>query len=76
MINTLKIKGRMAEKALTNQETSKRMNMSAYTYRRKIRNEVPMTLEESEQLSDVLDISIEEYPEFFLFQKLQKSNLN
>lgn len=76
MINTLKIKGRMAEKGLTNQKTSQRMNMCAYTFRRKIKNEVPMTLEEAENLAIILDITIEEFPESFLIKTLQNATKN
>ena len=66
MINSAKIKGRIAEKGLTNQEIAPQIPCSAHTFGKKINNGTPMTLEEAIILSNILCITKEEFPEFFL----------
>ena len=73
MVNTLKIKGRMAEKNLTIQLIAPKVGCSAYTLGRKIANKKPINLEEVIALSDILDIEEQEFSEFFLQRKLQNT---
>lgn len=76
MVNTEKIIGRMAEKNKTRQDTAEYLNMSTYTYRKKLHNRTPMTLEEASDLAIFLDISEEEFSDFFLTSKLQNATKN
>lgn len=66
MINTSKIKGRMAEKNVTNKELSKCVSLSEFSLRRQLRNEIPMRLETAQKIQIRLDITDLEFPEFFL----------
>lgn len=68
---TMKIKEKVEEKGMTYKELAKLMEMSAYTLRRKIKNIVPITIEEAERMSKILDIKDEEFCSIFLKQKLQ-----
>ena len=73
MINTSKVKGRIVEKGKTIQAIAPKIPCSPYILVRKIANESPMSLEEAIILSEELDISKEEFAEFFLQQKLQNT---
>ena len=73
MINTQKVKGRIVEKGLTIQLIAPKIPCSAYTLGQKIGNETPMNLEEAMILSDELDITKEEFADFFLNEKLQNT---
>lgn len=66
MINTAKVKGRIVERGLTIQAIAPKAGCSAYTMGRKIANETPINLDEVMILAEVLKISNEEFPEFFL----------
>lgn len=73
MINTAKIKGRIVEKGLTIQAIAPKIPCSAYTLGQKIGNESPMNLEEAMVLVEELDITKEEFADFFLIKKLQNT---
>ncbi len=73
MVNTLKFKGRMAEKEKTIQKLAPIVGCSAYTLGRKIANEAPMTIEEAMILSEELEIYNEEFADFFLQNELQNT---
>jgi transcriptional regulator with XRE-family HTH domain len=73
MPNTMKIREKVEEREMTYKELAKLMEMSAYTLRRKIKNIVPMTIEEAERMSNILDIKDEEFSSIFLKQKLQNT---
>lgn len=66
MINTQKIKGRIVEKGKTIQSIAPKIPCSPYTLGQKIANESPMSLEEASVLSEELDITENEFAEFFL----------
>ena len=76
MINTSKVKGRMIEKGKTMQSIAPKIPCSPYTLGRKIANKAPMNLEETIILCNELDITEEEFAEFFLQQKLQNTTSN
>lgn len=73
MVNTAKIKGRIVEKGKTIQAIAPKVPCSAYTLGQKIANETPINLEEVIVLCDELDITENEFPEFFLQKKLQNT---
>lgn len=65
MINTAKIRGRIAEKGLTLQSLSKELNILPYTLERKISGQSKMTLEEAELLQRFLAIPDGNFEEYF-----------
>lgn len=67
MINTAKIRGRIAEKGLTLQSLSKELNISPYTLERKISGQSKMTLEEAELLQRFLAIPDGNFEEYFFY---------
>lgn len=73
MINTAKVKGRIVEKGKTIQAIAPKIPCSPYTLGQKISNETPMNLEEAMILSEELEITKEEFAEFFLNEKLQNA---
>lgn len=73
MINTAKVKGRIVEKGKTIQAIAPKIPCSPYTLGQKISNETPMNLEEAMILSEELEITKEEFAEFFLNEKLQNT---
>ena len=73
MINTSKIKGRIVEKGKTIQSIAPKIPCSAYTLGQKLSNESPINLEEVMVLCDELDITNNEFAEFFLLKKLQNT---
>lgn len=73
MINTSKVRGRIVEKGKTIQAIAHKIPCSPYILGRKIANESPMNLEEAIILSDELDITKEEFADFFLQRKLQNT---
>lgn len=73
MVNTAKIKGRIVEKGKTIQSIAPKIPCSPYTLGQKIANETPINLDEVIALCDELDISKEEFAEFFLQTKLQNT---
>lgn len=66
MINTAKLKGRMAEMELTQKDIAKEMKLATPTVNQKINNLRPMSLEEAEQLSKILKIESAEFGKYFL----------
>lgn len=58
MINTNKIKGRMAELELTQKDVAKMLNIAQATANQKINNVRPLTLVEAEKLCEILEMGI------------------
>lgn len=65
MINTNKIKGRMAELELTQKDIAKMLNIAQATANQKINNVRPLTLVEAEKLCEILEISPSEFNIYF-----------
>ncbi len=65
MINTSKIKGRLAELGLTQKDIAKALDIAQPTANQKINNIRPMDLNEAEQLAKLLQISAEEFQVYF-----------
>ena len=70
MVNTNKLKGRMAEKGLTLDKLAFEVGLSSCTLGKKIRNLAHTTLEEAGALSAILDIPKNEIVDYF-FQGLE-----
>ena len=68
MINTNKIKGRMAELQLTQKDVAKVLNIAQSTANQKINNIRPMDLDEAEKICDLLKIKPTEF-EIYFFNK-------
>lgn len=73
MINTQKVKGRIVEKGKTIQAIAPKIPCSPYTLGQKIANETPINLDEVMVLCKELEITEEEFSEFFLQEKLQNT---
>ncbi|OSA88357.1 UNVERIFIED_ORG: transcriptional regulator [Clostridium botulinum] len=67
MINTRKIKGRMAELGLTQQDIAKKLGIAKPTVSQKINNVRPMGLSEAEKMSVLLKIDINQFPVYFFY---------
>lgn len=67
MINTRKVKGRMAEMGLTQKDIASKdvWGCALPTVSQKINAVRPITLEEADRLAEKLNLSTEEYREFF-----------
>ena len=65
MVNTDKIKGRMRELRLTQNIVAKRLGISQAAANQKINNTRCFTLEEAEQLSDLLELTDEDFKVYF-----------
>ena len=65
MINTAKIKGRMAEKEETTQKLAPKIPCTPYTLGQQISNKKPMTITTAEKLAELLSITDEEFVEFY-----------
>lgn len=70
MINTAKLKGRIAEKEKTIQIIAPEIPCSPYTLGQQILNKVSMNLDTAEKLCEILDITEDEFAEFFFTQKV------
>ena len=68
MINTNKIKGRMAELQITKKDVANSFVLEQPTVNQKINNIRPMDLNEAEKLSDLLDIKPEDFAVYFFYR--------
>lgn len=66
MINTLKIKGRIAELGLKQGDIASKLGLSPATVSQKINGLRPMSLDEAEKIADILRIPDHQFKEFFL----------
>ena len=65
LINTSKIKGRLAEKGLTQKDVAGALGVSQTTANHFINNTRPMDLDEAEKLAALLCIKPEEFQVYF-----------
>lgn len=70
MINTKKIKGRMAELGLTQKDISTALNLSQSTVSQKINNIRIMNLDEAECLAKLLLLSSEDIETYFFYTEV------
>ncbi len=68
MINTNKIKGRMAELQLTQKDVAQALNLAQPSVNQKINNIRPMDLTEAEKLSELLCIPSNEFATYFFYR--------
>lgn len=68
LINTLKIKGRMAEMQITQKDVAVELGIAQPTANQKINNIRPMDLEEAEKLSIMLKIPPGEFGTYFFYK--------
>lgn len=69
MVNTAKLKGRIAEKGKTIQSLASKIPCSGYTLGKKISNETPMRIEEARILAKELDIKDDEIVLYFFYDE-------
>lgn len=67
LINTNKIKGRMAELQITQKDVATSLGLAQPTVNQKINNIRPMDLNEAEKLSDLLNIKPEDFAIYFFY---------
>jgi transcriptional regulator with XRE-family HTH domain len=65
LINSKKMKGRMVEMGITQKDIAKELGVAAPTVSQKINNVRPMDLAEAEKIADLLNISDNEFREYF-----------
>ena len=65
MINTFKIKGRMAEMGITQKDVALSLQVAPPTVSQKINNIRPMDLDEAEKLARMLKITDNEFAIYF-----------
>ena len=73
MFNTSKIKGKLAERGLTQKDVAKALKIAQPTVNQKINNVWPMDLNEAEKLADLLHIEPEEFQVYFFTPKLHSA---
>ena len=69
MINTNKIKGRMAELQITQKDIANSLGLAQPTVNQKINNIRPMDLNEAEKLSNLLHIKPEDFAVYFFYRE-------
>lgn len=69
MINTNKIKGRMAELQMTQKDIANSLGLAQPTVNQKINNIRPMDLDEAEKLSNLLNIKPEDFAVYFFYRE-------
>ncbi|MCM1387840.1 MAG: helix-turn-helix domain-containing protein [Bacillus sp. (in: Bacteria)] len=69
MINTNKIKGRMAELQITQKDVAHSLGLAQPTVNQKINNIRPMDLNEAEKLSKLLKIEPEDFAIYFFYRE-------
>lgn len=67
MVNILKLKARLKEKNLTQEDMAKRLGINPSTLNKKINDEAGeyLTIDEAERIKDILDISTSDIAEYF-----------
>lgn len=69
MINTNKIKGRMAELQMTQKDIANFLGLAQPTVNQKINNIRPMDLDEAEKLSNLLNIKPDDFAVYFFYRE-------
>ena len=67
MINTRKIKGRMAEMGLSQRDVAEAIGVAQSTLNQKINKIRPMDLEEAEKICEKLKIPFSKFDEYFFY---------
>ena len=70
MVNTKKLKERMAELNLTQKDVAEYLKMAQPTINQKINNTRPMCLDEADRLAELLRLSDSEYAIYFFAKEI------
>ena len=75
MINTLKLKARLKEKNLTQEEVANKLGMNPSTFNKKINNEIgeTLTIQEVTNLKEILDIPNTDILDIFFVNWLENT---
>lgn len=65
MVNSSKIRGRIVELGLTQKDLAEELNLAVATVSQKINNVRPMSLAEAYTIARILEISDEDFREYF-----------
>ena len=70
MINTLKLKAKLKEKNLTQEEVANRLGINPSTFNKKINNEIgeTLTIQEATNLKNILEITNKDMVDIFFYQ--------
>lgn len=74
MINTFKIKGRMAEMGITQKDIASSLHVAPPTVSQKINNIRPMDLNEAEELAKMLKITDDDFAVYFFSRNVAQCN--
>ena len=74
MINTFKIKGRMAEMGITQKDIASSLHVAPPTVSQKINNIRPMDLNEAEELAKMLKITDDDFAVYFFSRNVAQRN--
>lgn len=70
MVNTLKLKARIMEFGFTQKDVAKALDIALPTVSQKLNNKRPMYLQEADIIANLLEISTQEFGEYFFTQKI------
>lgn len=70
LLNTNKIKERMAERGITQKDISEALGLSQSTMSQKINRKRPLYLHEAEHLAAILDIPDERFGDYFFTRQI------
>ncbi len=71
MVNSKKLKAKLKERNLTQEEAARKMEINPATFNKKINNEEgdTLTVKEVEKLSEILGLNKEDLPDYFFYEK-------
>ncbi|MBS6601269.1 MAG: helix-turn-helix transcriptional regulator [Clostridium sp.] len=70
MVNTLKLKARIMEFGFTQKDVARALNIALPTVSQKLNNKRPMYLQEADIIANLLEISTQEFGEYFFTQQI------
>ena len=70
MVNTLKLKARIMEFGFTQKDVARALNIALPTVSQKRNNKRPMYLQEADIIANLLEISTQEFGEYFFTQQI------
>ena len=70
MVNTLKLKARIMEFGFTQKDVARALNIALPTVSQKLNNNRPMYLQEADIIANLLEISTQEFGEYFFTQQI------
>lgn len=70
MVNALKLKARIMEFGFTQKDVARALNIALPTVSQKLNNKRPMYLQEADIIANLLEISTQEFGEYFFTQQI------